>query len=153
MAELIDALTSWQTFLAVLVVFGFAPRLVLRLTLLAYPKTDPRRAELMAELCAIPRIERPLWVAEQIELALAEGLPRRLRALAKPTKNRQRDEATAGKPEATEAGTPAPAEKPTPEIIAIGEALASGDLVAADRLTTEILLAAVGRRSSGTHNW
>jgi hypothetical protein len=81
-----------------------APRLVLRLLLLAYPKNDPRRDELMAELRAIPRIERPFWVAEQTELALAEGLPRRLRELVKRKKNRQRDEATARKQETAEAG-------------------------------------------------
>jgi len=93
MTKLIDALTSWPMFLAALLMFGVAPRLVLRLVLLAYPKNDPRRAELMAELRAIPRVERPVWVAEQIELALAEGLPRRFRALGKLKKNRQRKEA------------------------------------------------------------
>jgi hypothetical protein len=39
---------------------------------------------------------------------------------------------------------PAPADEPTPEIIAIGAALANGDLVTADQLTTAALLAAAG---------
>jgi eukaryotic-like serine/threonine-protein kinase len=39
---------------------------------------------------------------------------------------------------------PAPAEKPSPEITAIGQALANGNPVAADRLTTAALLAAAG---------
>ena len=32
------------------------------------------RIELVAELYAVPRIQRPLWVAEQLETALFEGL-------------------------------------------------------------------------------
>jgi hypothetical protein len=64
MSELIDAVVSWPTLLIALGVFGFAPRAVLRLLLLAYPKDCPRRAELMAELKAVPRLDRPLWVAE-----------------------------------------------------------------------------------------
>jgi hypothetical protein len=47
---------------------------------LAYPRDDPRRAELIAELYAVPRIQRPLWVAEQLETALFEGLKLRISA-------------------------------------------------------------------------
>ena len=65
----------------VIVVFGFAPGFCLRLIVLAYPRSDPRRTELMAELYAVPRIERPLWVAEQVEVALFEGLPHRFSAI------------------------------------------------------------------------
>jgi Sigma-70 region 2 len=77
MAELIEALISWPTLLFALAAFGFAPGAVLRLLVHAYPKGDLRRRELLAELYAIPRIERPLWIAEQLELAIFEGLAKR----------------------------------------------------------------------------
>jgi hypothetical protein len=47
---------------------------VLRVIVLAFRRDDPRRRELLAELHAVPRIERPLWVAEQLEVAVFEGL-------------------------------------------------------------------------------
>jgi hypothetical protein len=74
LAEMFDAIVSWPTFLIALVVFGFAPGAVLRLIVLAFPSDDPRRRELLAELHAVPRLERPFWVVEQLELALFEGL-------------------------------------------------------------------------------
>ncbi len=73
-AEVLDAILSWPTFVIALVVFGFAPGAVLRLIVLAFPSDDPRRRELLAELHAVPRIERPFWVMEQLELALFEGI-------------------------------------------------------------------------------
>lgn len=63
MAELLEVVTSWWNLLLVLLVFGFAPGFCLRLIVLAYPRSDPRRAELIAELYAVPRIQRPVWVA------------------------------------------------------------------------------------------
>ena len=78
MAELMQAIASWPSLLVVVVVFGLAPGLCLRLIVLAYPRGDPRRAELVAELYAVPRIQRPLWVAEQLEVALFEGLGHRI---------------------------------------------------------------------------
>jgi len=51
----------------------------LRLIVLAFDREDPRRQELLAELYAVPRVERPFWVAEQLEVALIEGLGYRLR--------------------------------------------------------------------------
>jgi hypothetical protein len=80
MSALLTAVTSWPSLVLVLVVFGFAPGFCLRLIVLAYPRNDPRRDELVAELYAVPRIERPLWVAEQLEVALFEGLRHRVRA-------------------------------------------------------------------------
>lgn len=77
MAELLTTVVSLPTLLLVFVVFGFAPGFCLRLIVLAYPRSDPRRTELIAELYVVPRIERPLWVAEQLEVALFEGLRRR----------------------------------------------------------------------------
>ncbi len=78
MITMLDAVVSWPTLLLVLLVFGFAPGAVLRLIVLAYPKGDPRRDELLAEVYAVPRVERPLWVAQQLEVAIFEGLMDRL---------------------------------------------------------------------------
>jgi hypothetical protein len=75
---MLDLLLSPAAFVIVLLVFGTAPGLVLRLIVLAFPADDPRREELLAELYAVPRYERPLWVAEQIEIAISEGLWGRL---------------------------------------------------------------------------
>ncbi len=72
--ELLDAIVSWRTFLAALLVFGFAPGALLRLIVLAFPRNDPRRRELLAELHAVPRLERPFWVLAQLEVALFEGI-------------------------------------------------------------------------------
>jgi len=89
MAELFEAVASWPTLLLVLLVFGFAPGFVLRLLVLVYPCTDPRRRELIAELYTVPRIQRPLWVTEQLEVALFEGLAHRIRAIRSITRRRR----------------------------------------------------------------
>ena len=80
MTELLGAVTSGWNLLWVLVVFGVAPGFCLRLIVLAYPRADPRRRELLTELYAVPHIKRPLWVAQQLEVALFEGLGHRLSA-------------------------------------------------------------------------
>jgi Uncharacterized protein conserved in bacteria (DUF2314) len=72
--ELLDAIVSWRTFLVALLVFGFAPGALLRLIVLAFHRDDPRRSELLAELHAVPRLERPFWVLEQLEVAVSEGV-------------------------------------------------------------------------------
>lgn len=69
---------GWSTFLIGLLVFGFAPGVVLRIVVLAFYPEDPRRNEILAELRAVPRLERPVWVAEMIEVALFEGLGSRI---------------------------------------------------------------------------
>jgi Uncharacterized protein conserved in bacteria (DUF2314) len=78
LTELLNAILSWQTFAVALVVFGFAPGALLRLIVLAFPREDPRRRELLAELHAVHRLERPFWVIEQLEVALFEGVWERL---------------------------------------------------------------------------
>lgn len=78
MAGLLETVASWRSLLLVIVVFGFAPGFFLRLIVLAYPRDDPRRDELIAELYAVPRIQRPLWVAQQLEVALFEGFGHRI---------------------------------------------------------------------------
>lgn len=76
--ELLDAIVAWRTFLVALVVFGFAPGALLRLIVLAFPRDDPRRRELLAELPTVARTERPFWVFEQLEGALVEGIGERV---------------------------------------------------------------------------
>ena len=78
MAELLEAVASWRTLIAVLLIYGIAPGIALRIVVLAFHREDPRRAEMLAELRAVPRPIRPLWVAEQLEVALFEGLWERL---------------------------------------------------------------------------
>lgn len=65
---------SWPMLAIALLIFGFMPGAVLRLIVLAFPRDSPRRHELRGELQAVSRFERPFWVAEQLELALFEGL-------------------------------------------------------------------------------
>ena len=81
MSEFLSVLASPWSFVLVLVVFGIAPGLLTRLITLMYPKGHPRRAELVAEIYAVPRMKRPMWVAEQLELGLSEGLGERLRGV------------------------------------------------------------------------
>jgi hypothetical protein len=69
----LNTILSWPTLLIALVVYGFAPGAVLRVVVLAFHRDDPRRMELLAELHAVPRVERPFWVFEQLEVALFEG--------------------------------------------------------------------------------
>ena len=76
---MVDAVLSWPTFVVALLVFGFAPGALLRLICLAFHRDDPRRKELRAELYAVPRLERPFWVLEQLEVALFDGIGDRLR--------------------------------------------------------------------------
>jgi len=75
---MLNAIVSWPALLIALLVFGFAPGAFLRVVVLAFHLDDPRRQELLAELHAVPRIERPFWVCEQLEVALFEGLGERL---------------------------------------------------------------------------
>jgi hypothetical protein len=96
--ELLDAIVSWKTFVVSLLVFGLYPGAVLRLIVLAYPRDDPRRRELLAELYGVPRLERPYWVMEQLEVALFEGLGERIRRRIK--KLRQPEGVTRFRPEA-----------------------------------------------------
>lgn len=90
MTELLDTATSWRSLLLAVVAFGFAPGFCLRLLVLIYPRSDPRRTELIAELYVVPRIQRPLWVAEQLETALFEGLPHRLSAVLRRAAHQRR---------------------------------------------------------------
>lgn len=83
MGNLITQAVVWPALLASLLMFGFAPGAVLRIIVLAFRRDDPRRTELLGELSNVPRIERPFWVCEQLEIALFEGLASRLTSLTK----------------------------------------------------------------------
>jgi hypothetical protein len=78
MPSLVIDIVSWPTLGTALLIFGFAPGLALRLIILAFPRDDPRRRELLGELYQVPWIERPFWVVGKLELALTEGLWGRL---------------------------------------------------------------------------
>lgn len=64
--------------LLVIAIYGFAPGFLLRLIVLSYERNDPRREELIAELYTVPRLNRPFWVAEQIETAMFDALGPRI---------------------------------------------------------------------------
>lgn len=106
MEELIRLAMSWQDLLAVLGVFGFAPGCVLRLLVMIYPRDNPRRKELVAQLYVLKRRERSLFVAEQLETVLFEGVPNRVRALrrrlarnqARPSDDSSRARQSIGQP-------------------------------------------------------
>jgi len=78
-AELLDSLVSLPTLLLAILIYGFAPGFLLRLLVLVYERDDPRRGELIAQLYDVPRLERPFWVADQIETAIFDGLGPRIR--------------------------------------------------------------------------
>lgn len=75
--ELVSVPTAWAGLGVAVVVFGFAPGLVLALIVRLIPDHD-RRRELQAELYAVPYWKRPFWVAEQLEVALRVGLSPRI---------------------------------------------------------------------------
>lgn len=90
MDGIITQVIAWPTLLIALLLFGFAPGAVLRVIVLAFKRGDPRRTELLAELPHVPRLERPFWVCEQLEVALFEGVVRRLSDAARTAQPRCR---------------------------------------------------------------
>lgn len=96
MAALLQTVASWPSLLLVIAAFGFAPGFCLRLIVWIYPRDDPRRRELVAELYAVPRIQRLLWVAQQLEVALFEGLIPRVSATIRRRRDRRRTRARHG---------------------------------------------------------
>jgi hypothetical protein len=83
MVEVVELLQNAGLGLVLLavLVFGVVPGLVLRMLVLIYPKDDPRRRDLLADLYDAPFLERPLFVGAQFETVLFEGVPHRLRTL------------------------------------------------------------------------
>lgn len=70
---LLEHLGNPKVYFLALLVFGLLPGMVTRLLAHLYPEGDPRRAEMIGELYAVPRWNRPMWVCEQIETAAFEG--------------------------------------------------------------------------------
>ncbi len=96
-ADLIKLLASPVSLLLAVAVFGVMPGVVLRLLVLMYPKGHVRRRELIAELYDLGRLERLLFVGEQLETAVFEGLGQRVsefreRGKAKPPDQKENDE-------------------------------------------------------------
>lgn len=79
MIEILQAVAGWETLLVAVLVLGVLPGAALRVIVRAFPKEDPRRRELQAELYVVPWWERPFWVAQQLEVAVFEGLGGRIR--------------------------------------------------------------------------
>jgi len=73
MSELLGAPGALGAFALSLLIFGFAPGMVLAAIVRLIPDLD-RRRELQAELYEVPRWERPYWVMQQFEVALRIGL-------------------------------------------------------------------------------
>lgn len=94
-ADLISLKGIWSTLFMTCLVFGFAPGAVLRLSVLWLPKDDPRRRELIGELYAMKRWERPVWVFQQLETILFEGLSLRIQ------QSRERKRSKAAKEESS----------------------------------------------------
>jgi hypothetical protein len=70
------AVLDWRTWVALTVLVMF-PGILLRIFLLVYPRHDPRRAELLAEYYVVPVYRKPLWIIQQIEVIIFEGVPER----------------------------------------------------------------------------
>jgi len=72
--ELLSVQGAIGAFVLSLVIFGFAPGMVLAAIVRLLPGDDPRRREIQAELYAVPRWEQPYWVVQQFEVAIRTGL-------------------------------------------------------------------------------
>lgn len=83
MSELLDGVNVLNTLLVSVAVFSLAPHAVLNLVVMLYPKSHPRRAELRAEVHAVPRWQKPFWVAEQLCTVAVEAVPLRFSALVR----------------------------------------------------------------------
>lgn len=73
MAELLSVPGALGTFALALLIFGFAPGMVLAAIVRLIPDLD-RRRELQAELYDVPRWEQPFWVVQQFEVAIRVGV-------------------------------------------------------------------------------
>jgi hypothetical protein len=78
-ADIISSIGLWPLLVIVVVCWGIAPTLIVRLASMLYPREDPRRQEMVAEMHAVPRRERPLWALEEATRAIWDGVPERIR--------------------------------------------------------------------------
>jgi hypothetical protein len=74
--DLVSLVLGWRLW-AAMAVLVMTPGILLRLVVLVYPRGDERRRELIAEMYAVPALRRPLWVFQQVEVVLWEGVPER----------------------------------------------------------------------------
>ena len=72
-----------RTWVVALGMFGLLHPLVLRWLVCIFPKSHPRRAELIAELYIRPLHGRLFYVVQCLEVSIAEGLPARHRLRVK----------------------------------------------------------------------
>ncbi|WP_199849790.1 DUF2314 domain-containing protein [Blastococcus sp. Marseille-P5729] len=72
-ADLLSIRGAWGTLSLAVLVFGFAPGMVLA-AIVRLIRDPDRRRELQAELYEVPRWERPFWVAQQFEVVIRLGL-------------------------------------------------------------------------------
>ncbi len=89
MTEILAILLSPRALAVGPLLLVLAPGLLLKCLIRVYPYDDPRRAELLAELRSVPRGERSVWVLEQVETVLLDGLPSRMRRLRQRRSNRR----------------------------------------------------------------
>ena len=75
--DLLEAAASPWNLLWLVGIFGIAPGFCLRIMVRVYPPKDPRRDELVAQLYTLGRIERLLFVGEQLETVFFEGFSAR----------------------------------------------------------------------------
>jgi hypothetical protein len=73
MGELLSVPDALGAFGLALLIFGFAPGMMLALIVRLIQDRD-RRRELQAELYDVPRWEQPFWVVQQLEVALRVGV-------------------------------------------------------------------------------
>lgn len=73
MGELLGVPGALGAFGLALLIFGFAPGIVLAAIVRLIPDPD-RRQELQAELYEVPRWEQPFWVVQQFEVAIRIGM-------------------------------------------------------------------------------
>lgn len=71
--DLLGVQAALGAFALALLIFGFAPGIVLAAIVRLIPDAD-RRHELQAELYEVPRWEQPFWVAQQFEVAIRVGV-------------------------------------------------------------------------------
>lgn len=88
MTELLEAVATPRALLLVAGLFGLAPSVLVRVLSWTFPAGDSRRAEMIGELHAVPTWERPIWAAQQLEVAVFEGVPARLRWLVDAERRR-----------------------------------------------------------------
>jgi hypothetical protein len=82
----VDAVIGWAlaagggSLILAGLVFGFAPVIVAKVLATAFPKSDPRRAEMLAEIYKVPYKNRVTWLFEQSARVVTEAVPARIKS-------------------------------------------------------------------------